>query len=142
LTQVTADDLLQYGFIPEFIGRLPVLAALEPLDKAAMLRILTEPRNAVLKQYQKMLSLDQVELEVTPDGLEAIVERAMATRTGARALRTTVEEVLLDVMYEVPSQEHIGRCIINAEVVSRRGHPILVPRTERSDYRRRLDEAV
>jgi ATP-dependent Clp protease ATP-binding subunit ClpX len=142
LTQVTADDLLQYGFIPEFIGRLPVLAALEPLDKAAMLRILTEPRNAVLKQYQKMLSLDQVDLEVTPDGLEAIVERAMATRTGARALRTTVEEVLLDVMYEVPSQEHIGRCIINAEVVSRRGHPILVPRTERSDYRRRLDEAV
>ncbi len=142
LTQVTADDLLQYGFIPEFIGRLPVIAALEPLDKAAMLRILTEPRNAVLKQYQKMLSLDQVELEVTPDGLEAIVERAMATRTGARALRTTVEEVLLDVMYEVPSQEHIGRCIINAEVVSRRGHPILVPRTERSDYRRRLDEAV
>lgn len=143
LSQVTADDLLQYGFIPEFIGRLPVIAALEPLDKTAMLRILTEPRNAVLKQYQKMLALDQVELEVTPDGLEAIVERAMATRTGARALRTTVEEVLLDVMYEIPSQEHIGRCIINAEVVSRRGHPILVPRTERPEtYRRRLDEAV
>jgi ATP-dependent Clp protease ATP-binding subunit ClpX len=142
LAQTTADDLLQYGFIPEFIGRLPVIAALEPLDKAAMLRILTEPRNAVLKQYQKMLELDQVELEVTPDGLEAIVERAIATRTGARALRTTVEEVLLDVMYEVPAQEHIGRCIINAEVVSRRGHPILVPRTERADYRRRLDEAV
>ncbi len=142
LSQATADDLLQYGFIPEFIGRLPVIAALEPLDKTAMLRILTEPRNAVLKQYQKMLELDQVELEVTPDGLEAIVERALAARTGARALRTTVEEVLLDVMYEVPAQEHIGRCIINAEVVSRRGHPILVPRTERADYRRRLDEAV
>lgn len=142
LAQITPDDLLRYGFIPEFIGRLPVIAALEPLDKEAMMRILTEPNNAVLKQYQKMLELDHVELEVTPDGLEAIVERAMAARTGARALRTTVEEVLLDVMYEVPSQEHIGRCIINAEVVSGRGHPILVPRTERSEYRRRLDEAV
>lgn len=142
LLQITPDDLLRYGFIPEFIGRLPVIAALEPLDKTAMLRILTEPRNAILKQYQKMLALDHVDLEITPDGLEAIVERAMAARTGARALRTTVEEVLLDVMYEVPSQEHIGRCIINAEVVSGRGHPILVPRTERPEYRRRLDEAV
>lgn len=142
LSQITPDDLLRYGFIPEFIGRLPVIAALEPLDKESMLCILTEPQNAVLKQYQKMLELDHVELEVTPDGLEAIVERAMAARTGARALRTTVEEVLLDVMYEVPSQEHIGRCIINAEVVWGRGHPILVPRTERSEYRRRLDEAV
>ncbi len=142
LSQITPDDLLHYGFIPEFIGRVPVIVALEPLDKAAMLRILTEPRNAILKQYQKMLALDHVELEVTADALEAIVERAMATRTGARALRATVEEVLLDVMYEVPSQENIGRCIINAEVVQGRGLPILVPRTERPEYRRRLDEAV
>ena len=131
-----------YGFIPEFIGRLPVIVSLEPLDKATMLRILTEPRNAVIKQYQKMLALDHVELEVTHDGLEAIVERALVAQTGARALRTTVEDVLLDVMYEVPSQEHIGRCIINAEVVQNRGHPILVPRTERPEFRRRLDEAV
>ncbi len=142
LKHVTADDLLRYGFIPEFIGRLPVMATFEALDKAAMLSILTEPRNALIKQYEKMLSLDRVELEITPDGLEAIVERAMLTRTGARALRTIVEEVLLEVMYEVPSQEHIGRCIINAEVVRGGGHPILVPRTERADYRRRLDEAV
>ncbi len=142
LAQITPDDLLRYGFIPEFIGRVPVVVALEPLDKSAMLRILTEPRNAVIKQYQKMLALDHVELEVTPDGLEAIVERAMEAQTGARALRTVVEEVLLDVMYEVPSQEHIGRCIINAEVVRGRGHPILVPRTERPEFRRRLDEAV
>lgn len=142
LAQVTPDDLLKYGFIPEFVGRLPVVVSLDPLDRAAMLRILTEPRNAVIKQYQKMLALDHVELEVTPDALEAIADRAMAARTGARALRTIVESVLLDVMYEVPSQEHIGRCIINAEVVQGRGHPILVPRTERADYRRRLDEAV
>jgi ATP-dependent Clp protease ATP-binding subunit ClpX len=107
---------------------------------------LTEPRNALIKQYQKMLSLDRVDLEVTPDALEAIVERALATRTGARALRTVVEEVLLEVMFEVPSQEHIGRCIINAEVVQKRGHPVLVPRTEtrneQADYRRHMDEAV
>jgi ATP-dependent Clp protease ATP-binding subunit ClpX len=145
LENITPDDLLNYGFIPEFVGRLPVVASLDKLDKTAMLRILTEPRNALIKQYEKMLSLDQVELEITHDALDAIVERAMATRTGARALRTVLEEVLLDVMYEVPSQEHIGRCIINEEVVQKRGHPVLVPRSERgerSDYRRRLDEAV
>jgi ATP-dependent Clp protease ATP-binding subunit ClpX len=143
MSQVTPDDLLRYGFIPEFIGRMPVLAALEPLDKTAMIRILTEPRNAIIKQYQKMLGMDEVELEITPDGLEVIAERAMAAGTGARALRSIVEDVLLDVMYDIPSQGHIGRCIINAEVVSGRGHPIMVPRaTERSEYRRRMDEAV
>jgi ATP-dependent Clp protease ATP-binding subunit ClpX len=140
-SQIIPDDLLNYGFIPEFVGRVPVIGGLERLDKDAMLRILTEPRNALIKQYQKTLSLDHVELEVTPDALEAIVERALSTNTGARALRTIVEDVLLEVMYEVPSQEHIGRCIINAEVVQGRGHPVLVPRTERSDYRRRLEEA-
>jgi ATP-dependent Clp protease ATP-binding subunit ClpX len=143
MAQIGPDDLMRYGFIPEFIGRLPVVAGLEPLTRDAMLRILTEPRNAVIKQYQKLLALDHVELEFTPDGLDAIVERAMQAKTGARALRAIVEEVLLDVMYEVPAQEHIGRCIINAEVVMGRGHPILVPRTaERQEYRRRLDEAV
>jgi len=100
---------------------------------------LTEPRNALIKQYQKMLELDHVALEITADGLEAIVEQAMSARTGARALRTIVESVLMDVMYEVPSQEHIGRCIINAEVVQGRGHPILVPRRCIEDV---LDEAV
>jgi ATP-dependent Clp protease ATP-binding subunit ClpX len=142
LLNLIPDDLLSYGFIPEFVGRVPVVAALNKLDKATMLRILTEPRNALIKQYQKMLSLDRVDLEVTQDALEAIVDRAMATRTGARALRTVVEEVLLEVMFEVPSQEHIGRCIINAEVVQKRGHPVLMPRTEQADYRRHMDEAV
>jgi ATP-dependent Clp protease ATP-binding subunit ClpX len=140
-SQVTPDDLLHYGFIPEFIGRLPVVATLAPLDKEAMLTILTEPRNALIKQYKRMLALDHVELEITNDGLEAIAERAMLVKTGARALRTIVEEVLLSVMYEVPSQEHIGRCIINSEVVFGRGLPILVPR-ERTDFRRCLNEAV
>jgi len=141
LSQVNPDDLLRFGFIPEFVGRLPVMVSLEPLNKFSMMRILTEPRNAIIKQYQKMLELDHVQLEVTQDGLSAIVERALTVKTGARALRTIVEEVLLDIMYDVPSQEHIGRCIINAEVVNGEGHPIFVPRTERADYRR-LDEAV
>ena len=132
------EDLIRYGLIPEFVGRLPVIATLEELDVAALMQILTEPRNAVVKQYQKVLALDHVELEFTPDSLLAIVDRAMAARTGARALRSIVEEVLLDVMFEVPSQDQIGRCIVNAEVVTKRSHPILVPRTE---YRRRLDEA-
>ena len=139
LAQCTPDDLLRYGFIPEFIGRVPVVATLAPLDKAAMMRILTEPRNAIIKQYQKMLELDSVQLEITIDGLEAIAARAMTVSTGARALRSIVEEVLLQVMYDIPSQEHIQRCIINAEVVEGRGRPIMVPRT---DFRRRMDEAV
>jgi ATP-dependent Clp protease ATP-binding subunit ClpX len=143
IAQISPDDLMRYGFIPEFIGRLPVVVGLEPLTHEAMMRILTEPRNAVIKQYQKLLALDHCELEFTPDGLEAIVEKAMQAKTGARALRSIVEEVLLDVMYEVPAQEHIGKCIVNAEVVAGRGHPILVPRAaERPEYRRRLDEAV
>jgi ATP-dependent Clp protease ATP-binding subunit ClpX len=139
LAQITPDDLMHFGFIPEFVGRLPVIVALEPLSREAMLRILTEPRNAIIKQYQKLFALDHCELEFTPDSLEAIVDRAMAARTGARALRSIVEEVLLDVMFELPSQEHIGRCIVTAEVIQGRGRPILVPR---ADYRRRLDEAV
>ncbi len=144
LTRCTPDDLLRYGFIPEFVGRLPVLTALQMLDKQSMIRILTEPRNAIIKQYQKMLALDHVELEVTQDALEVIAERAMAAKTGARALRTIVEDVLLDIMYEIPSQEHIGRCIINAEVVERRGQPITVPRTpeRQAEFRRHMDEAV
>lgn len=140
LAQAIPDDLLRYGLIPEFIGRLPVTVSLEALDASALLRILTEPRNAVLKQYQKMMALDRVELELTQDALEAIAHRALLVGTGARALRAIVETLLLDLMYELPSRDNIARCIINAEVVHGRGHPILVPR---SDNRRRLfDEAV
>jgi len=143
LASSTPDDLHRYGFIPEFIGRIPVMAALEPLNREAMIRILTEPRNAIIKQYQKMLSLDHVELEVTPDALEAIAEQAMQASTGARALRSIVESVLLDIMYEIPSQDHIERCIINAEVVRNRSHPITISRTgERSEPRRKLNEAA
>jgi ATP-dependent Clp protease ATP-binding subunit ClpX len=139
----TPDDLLRYGFIPEFIGRMAVLAALEPLDMSAMVRILTEPRNAVVKQYQKMLALDRVELEITPDAIEAIAERAMKASTGARALRSIVEETLLEVMFEIPSQDHIERCIITADVVRNRSHPVMIARNgERIEARRQYDEAA
>jgi ATP-dependent Clp protease ATP-binding subunit ClpX len=139
LARTTPDDLLQYGLIPEFIGRLPVIASLNALDHETLLRILTEPRNAVIKQYRKMLALDRVELEITPDALDAIATQALAVGTGARALRSIVETLLLDVMYELPSRDNVARCIINSEVVHGRGSPILVPR---ADTRRRfLDEA-
>ena len=137
LQDVAPDDLLRFGLIPEFIGRLPVVAALDALDKPTLLRILTEPRNALLKQYQKMLQIDMVDLELTPDALDAIASQAMAAGTGARALRSIVEGLLLDVMYELPSRDNIACCIINGEVVLGRGHPILVPRAER---RRVMDE--
>jgi ATP-dependent Clp protease ATP-binding subunit ClpX len=135
LAQATPDDLLRYGLIPEFIGRLPVTVSLDALDSTALLRILTEPRNAVLKQYQKMMALDRVELELTQDAIAAIAEQALHVGTGARALRSIVETLLLDVMYELPSRDNVAKCIINAEVVQGRGHPILVPR---ADTRRRL----
>ena len=138
LQEVVPDDMLRFGLIPEFIGRLPVVVSLEALDQETLLRILTEPRNALLKQYQKMLQIDHVELELTADALEAIAAQAMLAGTGARALRSIVETLLLDVMYELPSRDNVARCIINGEVVTRRGHPILVPRAER---RRLMDEA-
>ena len=128
LTEITPDDLLHYGFIPEFIGRLPVLAALAPLDKNAMLRILTEPRNAIIKQYQKMLSLDHVQLEITPEAMEAIAERAMNGKTGARGLRTAVEEILLEVMFDLPSETDVVRCIITADTVLHGSLPTLIRR--------------
>jgi ATP-dependent Clp protease ATP-binding subunit ClpX len=139
LAQTTPDDLLHYGLIPEFIGRLPIIVSLDALNQATLLRILVEPRNALVKQYQKMLLLDHVELEITQDALESIAARAMEMGTGARALRSIVEALLLDVMYELPSQDNVARCIINSEVVHGRGHPILVPRSD--PRRKQFDEA-
>jgi len=130
LTQTTPDDLMKHGFIPEFIGRLPVLATLEPLNEEAMVSILTEPRNAVTKQFAKMLHADGVDLQFTPEALRAIAQKAMQRRTGARALRSIVEEVMTDVMYEVPSQKSIAQCII-AEDTIRDGHePQLITREQ------------
>ncbi|HEX2913889.1 MAG TPA: ATP-dependent Clp protease ATP-binding subunit ClpX [Chloroflexia bacterium] len=125
LAQVEPDDLLKYGLIPEFIGRLPITVSLDALDKAALMRILTEPKNAIIKQYQKFLAADKVDLVFTDDALEATADKALVHKTGARGLRTTIEESLLDVMYEIPSMENVRKCIVNADVIEGRGRPIL-----------------
>jgi ATP-dependent Clp protease ATP-binding subunit ClpX len=141
--KTTPDDLLKYGLIPEFIGRLPIIVSLDALDKDALIRILTEPKNATIKQYQKLLGADKVELVFTPDALEATAERALKQKTGARGLRSTVEEALTDVMYEIPSLENVRKCIINAEVIEGKARPILQgPNRGGLDYDDTLEESA
>jgi ATP-dependent Clp protease ATP-binding subunit ClpX len=132
LTKLIPDDLLKYGLIPEFVGRLPVAVGLDSLDKDALIRILTEPKNAIIKQYQKILQLDRVELVFTHDALDAAAEGALKQRTGARGLRSIIEDVLLDVMYEIPSRADVKKVIINGDVISQRNKPLLITRTERN----------
>ncbi|MBX6754937.1 ATP-dependent Clp protease ATP-binding subunit ClpX [Thermorudis peleae] len=126
LHQVIPDDLLKFGLIPEFIGRLPIVAALDPLTHDDLIRILVEPKNALVKQYQKIFALDNVELIFTPDALDAAATLAEQRKTGARGLRTTLEEVLLDVMYELPSLQGVRKCVIDADVMYRRRPPLLL----------------
>jgi ATP-dependent Clp protease ATP-binding subunit ClpX len=143
LRQVTPEDLLAYGMIPEFVGRLPVIVSLDPLDKEALIAILTEPKNAIVKQFQRLFSLDGVELVFTPDALEAAAEEAMRRKTGARGLRTVIEEALLDVMYEVPSRPEIARCIVNADSILRRTPPLLLTHADwPASSERRLRESA
>jgi len=126
LAQIMPEDLLKFGLIPEFIGRLPVIATLEALDKEALIRILLEPKNAVLKQYKKLLEHDGVELVCTEDSLAAIADEAIKRGTGARALRSIIEEVMLDIMYEIPSAKDIKRVIISAETILEKKPPTLL----------------
>ncbi|MEK7669980.1 MAG: ATP-dependent Clp protease ATP-binding subunit ClpX [Bacteroidota bacterium] len=124
LSQVEPDDLLKYGLIPEFIGRLPVTATLEPLDEIALLNILTEPRNAIVKQYQKLLGLEGVELQFEENALKAVVEKATERGTGARALRSIIENIMLDVMYHLPSRHNVSKCIITRDAILKSKEPI------------------
>jgi ATP-dependent Clp protease ATP-binding subunit ClpX len=112
---VTPDDLLEFGFIPEMVGRLPVTVTLDPLDKASLVRVLTEPRNAIVKQYQHLFQMDGVELEFTAPALEAAAERSLEHRTGARYLRYVIEDTLMDVMYDLPSLNSAVRCIVDRD---------------------------
>jgi ATP-dependent Clp protease ATP-binding subunit ClpX len=128
LREVTHDDLLEYGLIPEFVGRLPMVSALESLDQEAMVRILTEPKNALVKQFQRFFSLDGVELIFTSDALEACADEAIRKKTGARGLRTVLEDTLLDVMYEIPSRGDVKKCVVSAETVNNRQRPLLLTR--------------
>ncbi|MEV0201158.1 ATP-dependent Clp protease ATP-binding subunit ClpX [Nonomuraea sp. NPDC050691] len=128
LAGVMPSDLVAYGLIPELVGRLPVTATLERLDREALVRVLTEPRNALLKQYRRLLEMDGVELEFTPGAVEAIAEQALLRRTGARGVRAIVEEVLLNVMYEVPGRDDVARVVVTRETVLGNVNPALVPR--------------
>jgi ATP-dependent Clp protease ATP-binding subunit ClpX len=132
LTHLIPDDLLKYGLIPEFVGRLPVAVSLDSLNKDALIRILTEPKNAIIKQYQKFLQLDRVELVFTNDALDAAAEGALKQRTGARGLRSIIEDVLLDVMYEIPSRGDVKRVIINSDVITAHHKPLLETRSNRT----------
>jgi ATP-dependent Clp protease ATP-binding subunit ClpX len=125
LAQVTPDDLLDYGLIPEFVGRLPVIVTVEPLGHAALLQILTGPRNAVVKQFQHLFALDNVELVFSAEALSIAAALALKYKTGARGLRAIIEEALLDVMYEIPSRKDIHQCIITAAVIRGESKPEL-----------------
>jgi len=129
LPQVTSDDVLQFGLIPELVGRLPVMSSLTPLDPAALVRILCEPKNALVKQYQELFGMEEAELELTPEALQAIAERAHEKDTGARGLRSVIEEVMLDIMFELPEQPRGSSYVITDDVVY--GRERLFPLPER-----------
>jgi ATP-dependent Clp protease ATP-binding subunit ClpX len=137
LAQVLPEDLLKFGLIPEFIGRLPVIGAVHSLDQEALVRILMEPKNALAKQFQKFFQFDNVELEFTEDALGAVADQALLRGTGARGLRAILEEVLLNVMYELPSRNDVGKCVIDRQVVLEKVNPTLVPRVEPAERGRR-----
>ncbi|MDA1319932.1 MAG: ATP-dependent Clp protease ATP-binding subunit ClpX [Proteobacteria bacterium] len=126
LSQVEPEDLLKFGLIPEFVGRLPILATLNDLDKDALIRILTEPRNALVKQYQSLFAMDDVNLEFRDDALDAIADKAIQRKTGARGLRAIVEQILMDTMFDIPTENDIKNVILNRDVVDKGQKPILV----------------
>ena len=125
------EDIRKFGMIPEFIGRLPIIYTLEGLTKDMMVKILKEPKNAILKQYQKLLELDEVRLEFAEEALEAIADKAMKRDTGARALRSIIEDFMLDIMYEIPKDDNIGRVTITREYIEGIGGPISDIRSSR-----------
>ena len=129
--QLLPQDLLKFGLIPEFVGRLPIITTLKELDKEALIRILTEPKNSLVKQYKKLLQYDNVELEFSKEALEAIVNKAMERKTGARGLRSIVEEIMRDIMFEIPSNNKIEKCIITKETVENNEPPKLIINTNR-----------
>ncbi|MCK5830999.1 MAG: ATP-dependent Clp protease ATP-binding subunit ClpX [Methylococcales bacterium] len=129
-SQIEAEDLIKYGLIPEFVGRLPVVATLEELDEEALVEILTQPKNALIKQYQHLFTMEGAELEFRDDSLSAIARKAMERKTGARGLRTIVENVLLETMYEIPSAENISKVVVDESVILGKSEPLLVYETE------------
>ena len=139
MLEVLPEDLLRFGLIPEFVGRLPVISAVTSLDREALVQILIEPKNSLVRQFKRVFELDNVELEITEDALEAIADQALLRGTGARGLRAIIEEVLLEVMYDLPSRSDVGRCVIDKSVVLDNVAPTLLPRVDdKSDRTRRV----
>ena len=136
LKHLVADDIVKFGMIPEFIGRIPAISIVEPLDEETLVSILTEPKNALVKQFKKLMRMDNVELEFKPDAIRAIAKEAFNRKTGARALRSIIEEIMLDVMYELPSREDVKHCVLTREMVENRStaelliHPSSLPEPE------------
>lgn len=126
LSKILPEDLLKYGLIPEFVGRLPIIVTLDALDENALIRILTEPRNALVKQYEKLFELDGVTLEFSQDALKAVAEEALKRNTGARGLRSILEEVMLDVMYDIPSREDIAKCTVTGDTIRKKEPPHII----------------
>ncbi|HRE17217.1 MAG TPA: ATP-dependent Clp protease ATP-binding subunit ClpX, partial [Rhodocyclaceae bacterium] len=120
------EDLIKFGLIPELIGRLPVVATLQELDEAALVEILIEPKNALIKQYQKLFSMENVELEIRPSALQAIAKKALERKTGARGLRSILESVLLDTMYELPSMENVTKVVIDENTIRSAAKPLMI----------------
>jgi len=136
LKKILPQDLLKFGLIPEFVGRLPIIVTLHSLDKNALMQILTEPKNALVKQYQKLFELDDTILEFEEGALEAIAEKAILRNTGARGLRAILEEIMLDVMFEIPSSTNIEKCIIKRETVENNSQPELIINENRKPLRK------
>jgi ATP-dependent Clp protease ATP-binding subunit ClpX len=133
LRDVEPEDLLKYGLIPEFIGRLPVVATLEDLDEEALIEILTTPKNALVKQYQRLFEMENVRLQITQDALRAIAHKALNRKTGARGLRTIMETILLDTMFDLPGLDGVEEVVINREVVEGRAKPLYIYSERRED---------
>ncbi len=133
LSQVQPEDLLKFGMIPEFVGRVPIIASLHELTEEALVRILTEPRNSLVKQYQKLLELDGSKLTFTPDALKAIAQKAVERKSGARGLRSILENAMLDIMYELPSKHGVREVVLNADAIASGGEPLLVYEKERQE---------
>ena len=125
LCKVTVEDVRKFGMIPEFLGRLPILFSLEALTEDMLVRILTEPKNAIVRQYKKLLAMDEVDLEFTEDALHAIAKQAKEKKVGARALRAIIEEFMLDIMYEIPKDDNIGKVTITEDYVEKKGGPLI-----------------
>ena len=136
--EMLPQDLLKFGLIPEFVGRLPIIATLNELDKQALIDIVTKPKNALVKQYKKLFKLDDVELEFEQDSLEAIVNKAIERKTGARGLRSIIEDIMRDIMYEIPSNPQIEKCIITKNTVEGTDKPIIVLRKETKNQKAKI----